>query len=137
MQQGTLLQGPWDSFLEALRDDIQALGGSSKVGSWFIPGKSQDAQRNYVNDRLNADRRERFADDQQELIMRRAVESRGYSAALFYLCDAIGTERPKAKNPETERDRAQRAFIDAAQSLERAVGDLKRLNVTLPFRSVV
>ena len=127
---------PLESYLEALRDDVKALGGSTAVGAWFIPEKSTEAQRNYVNDRLSAGRRERFSDDQVQLIMRRAVARRGYSAALAYLCDAVGMERPKPKDPNAERERAMARFVEAVGGLERSVAELKRFGVTIPLRSV-
>lgn len=133
-EQGELELG--GTFLEALRDDVKALGGATSVGAWFIPEKSQEAQRNYVNDRLSAARRDRFSHDQVELIMRRAVNRRGFSAAHFYLCDAIGTERPKPKDPAAQRERAMERFSAAAELLDKSVEELKRLNVTLPLRKV-
>ncbi len=136
MQQVELIVGPWESFLEALRDDVGALGGPKAVGEWFQAEKSIEARRNYVNDRLNCERRERFSEEQLELIMQRAVKARGYSAAHYYLCDRLGTERPKIKDPESERDRAMAAFVQGARQMERVVEELKRLGVQMPFRSV-
>lgn len=133
-EQGELELG--GTFLEALRDDVKALGGATAVGAWFIPEKSQEAQRNYVNDRLSAARRDRFSNDQVELIMRKAVNRRGFSAAHFYLCDAIGTERPKPKDPDAQLARAMQRFVDAAEGLNASVDELKRLNVALPLRKV-
>lgn len=127
---------PLDSYLEALRDDVKALGGSTSVGKWFIPEKSDEAQRNYINDRLSSGRRERFSDDQVQLIMRRAVQRRGFSLAHYYLCDAIGTERPKPKDPEAERQRAMARFAEAVDRLQGTADDLKRLNINIPLRKV-
>lgn len=136
MQQGELIIGPWESRAEALRDDIKALGGSKAVGAWFIPEKSVEAQRNYVNDRVSDDRRERFSDEQLELIRRRAIATRGYSASFWHECDVLGVERPKAKDPETERERAMREFVAAVDRLDRVRQDLQRQGVSLPLRSV-
>lgn len=132
-QQGEL---PLESFLESLRDDVKALGGSTAVGKWFQAEKSDEAQRNYVNDRLNGARRERFSEAQIELIMRRAVARRGYSAALYYLCDIVGAERPKAKDPEAARERAMARFVDAVDRLEAATSEAKRLGLAVPLRRV-
>lgn len=128
---------PLESYLESLREDVKTLGGSTKVGAWFIPEKSQEAQRNYVNDRLSSARRERFTDDQVELIMRRAIQARGHSDALNYLCDRLGMERPKPKDPELERRRAMERFAEAADRMSAAVDDIKRLNISMPLRKVV
>jgi hypothetical protein len=134
MEQESLFVGPWDTFLEALRDDVVAIGGSKDVGEWFWREKTMEARRNCVNDRLNAERRERFTDEQVELIMRRAVQKRGYSAAHFHRCDVIGTERPKAVRLEDEQARARQDLAAAAQSLERAAERLERLGV--PFTTL-
>lgn len=92
----------YESWFDALRDDVTACGGTKEVGGWFWPGKDMIAARNAVNDRLNPDRRERFDDDQERLIMRRAKEARGFSAALAFICDDAGFERPKALKPVDE-----------------------------------
>jgi hypothetical protein len=136
MEQLPLVIGPWESRADALRDDVKALGGAKEVGAWFIPEKSVEAQRNYVNDRISENRRERFQEDQVELIMRRAIDKRGYSAALWHECDVLGVERPKAKDPESERDRAMRSFVAATKSLERSIEEVKRLGVAIPLRSI-
>jgi hypothetical protein len=135
-QQAELFVGPWDSFLEALRDDVNACGGSKEVGEWFWKEKSTEARRNCVNDRLNAERRDRFTDEQVELIMRRAVQKRGYSAAHWYRCDVVGTERPKAVRLEDEQARARQQLVQAAEQVQRAVEQLAKLGIPVNLRNV-
>lgn len=108
----------YDSELDALRDDVIACGGPKAVGEWFWPDKEVINRRNRVNDRLNEERDERFTDDQKRLIMKRARERRGYSAALFFLCDDIGFERPKPKHP-------QDIALELQQRAERLLSELK------------
>jgi len=72
-----------------------------------------------VAQRLNADRRERLSDEQERLIMRRAREARGFSAALYFICDDTGFERPRSRDPEDEKEKLQRQFIDAVNALQR------------------
>ena len=119
----------YDSYLEALRDDVNVCGGPKEIGRWFWPEKSIDAARNMVNDRLNSDRRDRFGDDQERLIMRKARERRGFSAAISFVCDDTGFERPKPKEPEDERARLQREFIAAVNRQERLIEEIRRLPV--------
>jgi hypothetical protein len=135
MHQLELVIGPWDSYLDALRDDVIAVGGSKEVGEWFWREKTPEARRNCVNDRLNAERRERFTDEQEQLIMRRAVQKRGYSAAHYYRCDVLGTERPKALRIEDQQEKAQREFVEAVARFERSVQTLKALGVVVPIAS--
>ena len=117
----------YDSELEGLRDDVNALGGPKEIGRWFWPEKSIEAARNMVNDRLNAERRDRFTEDQRRLIMRKAREKRGFSATLNFICDDTGFERPRAKNPEDEAAALQRRYIESV-NLQRQIADrLERL----------
>ncbi len=113
----------YDSYLAALRDDVDACGGPKEVGGWFWPEKTVENRRNRVNDRLNSDRGERFTEDQERLIMRRARERRGFSAAVYSICDDTGFERPKPKNPKDEalelQSRAERTLAELKQILDR------------------
>ena len=109
----------YECYYEALRDDVKALGGAKTVGKWFWPEKEMEAARTKLNDAMNADRRERLSDEQERLIMRRAREARGFSAALYFICDDTGFERPRSRDPEDEKEKLQRQFIDAVNALQR------------------
>lgn len=117
----------YDSELEALRDDVNALGGPKEIGRWFWPEKSLEAARNMVNDRLNAERRDRFSDDQRRLIIRKAREKRGFSATLFYLCDDTGFERPRPRDSADEQAQLVRVVQEATATLKNATERLERL----------
>lgn len=110
----------YDTYLEALKDDVTACGGAKEVGQWFWPEKTFENRRNRVNDRLNAERDERFTNDQERLIMRRARERRGFSAAICFLCDDAGFERPKPKHPKDEQ-------IEILAREERLVNEFRQL----------
>jgi hypothetical protein len=114
----------YDSYLEALRDDVVALGGPKVVGKQLFPEKEVEAARNTLNDCLNIARRERLTDEQERLIMRRARDSRGFSAALYFLCDDTGFERPQPKEIEDELARMLREYLEIqrrARNLEPAI----------------
>ncbi len=117
----------YENFLDALRDDVKAIGGSKAVGHTFWPEKDVTAAGNAVNDRLNPDRRDRFTDEQERFVMRRARALRGFSAAVCFICDDTGFERPTAKNPEDEIAKRQREFIDAVKRVERIGHELQKL----------
>lgn len=125
----------YESYLEALRDDVRVIGGAKAVGLTFHPQKEPEAARNWVNDRLSLGRRERFEDDQERYIMRKAREARGFSAALCYLCDDTGFDRPIAKNPVDVIAKRQQEFIDAVKSVQQIGKDLERLTQT-PLQAV-
>lgn len=126
----------YDSFLEALRDDVNACGGPKEVGCWFWPEKSLETARNSVNDRLNIERRDRFTNDQERLIIRKARERRGFSAAIAFLCDDTGFERPRPKEPEDERARLQREFVDSVRRLDAISEQLGRVGEQQQVRVV-
>lgn len=107
----------YDSYLDALRDDVLALGGPKVVGKMLFPEKELEPARNALNDCLNSTRRERLSDEQERLIIRKAREARGFSAALYFLCDDAGFERPKAINPEDEKAKLMREFNEGVKRL--------------------
>lgn len=123
----------YDSYLEALRDDVKACGGPKTVGEWFWPDKLVETRRNMVNDRLNTERRDRFTDDQERLIMRRAKQARGFSSALCFICDDTEHERAKPKSAEDERTAAMREFTNAVNRLGPIADKLERLGVVVPI----
>lgn len=117
----------YESYLEGLRDDVKSIGGPKVVGGKFWPEKEPVGAGNLVNDCLNANRRDRFNEDQERYIMRKAREARGFSAALYFLCDDTGFDRPPAKNPVDEIAKRQQEFVDAVRTAERISKDLQRL----------
>lgn len=125
----------YDSYLEALRDDVNAIGGPKALGNKFWPEKDAITARNAVNDRLNAEKRDGFSDEQERYIMRLATAKRGFSAAVCFICDDTGHERPKAKSPEDEKMALQRQVIAAAETLASSITRLERLSQS-PLSSV-
>jgi hypothetical protein len=117
----------YEGYFEALRNDVAAVGGSKKVGKLFWPEKDAVAAGNKLNDCTNSDRRERLSDEQERLIMRLAREARGFSAAMIFICDDTGFERPRALAPQDESERLQRKIIDATQVLQSSIDRLERL----------
>jgi hypothetical protein len=122
----------YDSYLEALRDDVNAIGGPKEVGHTFWGEKEIVAARNAVNDRLNAEKRDRFTDEQERYIIRAAKRKRGFSAALYFICDDTEFERPAAKSPDDERAAALRTIADASRELKRALDTIERLQPAGP-----
>lgn len=118
------MNGPelfYDSYQEALKDDVRALGGMKTVGKWFHAEKDADAAGRALADKLNPERRERLTDEQERLIMRRARDTRGFSAALYFLCDDTGFDRPQPKEAEDELAKLLREYLE----IERRRGQLQ------------
>ncbi len=117
----------YQSYEEALGDDIKASGGLKVVGKLFFPEKDVPAAGRALADRVNPGRRERLTDEQERLIMRRAREARGFSAALWFVCDETGFERPKALNQEDEQAKLQRDFIESVRQQKQIADRIERL----------
>lgn len=117
----------YESWLDALKDDVRAIGGAKIVGCMFWPEKDPLAARNKLNDSLNPERREALTDEQERMIMRLAKEKRGFSAGLYFLCDDIGFERPKARDPQDEAAALQRQFIEAVRLSQNIATKLEAL----------
>lgn len=124
MDQGTLF---FESWQEALRDDVRALGGFKEVGRALFPEKDVESGARALMDRLNSGRRERLSDEQERMIIRMAGQARGYSSALHFLCDDAQFERPRAVAPGDKAAELQREFIQHIQRGERMLEALKRL----------
>jgi len=125
----------YEDFNAALRDDVQALGGAKAVGMLLWPEKDPLAARNKLNDTLNAERRERLSHEQEQMIMRKAREIRGFSAALYSLCDEAGFKRPEPRDPLDEAAQLQREFIASVEIQKRIASKLEALTQS-PIRAV-
>lgn len=124
----TDLDLPYEDYFEALRDDVRALGGPKVVGKWFWQEKEPEAARNALNDRLNATRRERLSDEQERLIMRRAREVRGFSAALNFICRDAGFDNPRPRNPAEELSEVMARAEHLARESRAVAAALERLS---------
>lgn len=113
---------------DAIREAVQALGGFKKVGAAMRPEKSADEAARWLADCLNADRRERFDPDQVLWIMR---ESRkiGCHAAANFLMRESGYADPTPIEPEDERARLEREFIDAAKTVQAIAERMQRVGI--------
>ena len=121
----------YESFTAALRDDCKAIEPSRAwakvVGKLLFPEKDPESAARALDDKLNPNRRDRFTDEQERLIMRKAREARGFSAALNFICDDTDFERPKARDPADEMAELQRRYIDSVAEQRRIAERMERL----------
>lgn len=117
----------YESWHDALKDDVKAAGGLQTVGKIFRADLDKDAAGRWLADRLNPDRRERLTDTQERLIMRLATKARGFSAALCHVCDDVGYTRPEPKKLEDERAALQRDFVAAVKTADRLAEKLAQM----------
>lgn len=117
----------YDSWHDALKDDVKAAGGLQAVGKIFRADLDKDAAGRWLADRLNPDRRERLTDTQERLVIRLATKQRGFSAALCFLCDDVDYVRPEPKKLEDERAALQRDFVAAVKTADRLAEKLAQM----------
>lgn len=106
-------EGPED----ALKAAVQALGGSKKVGALLWPDKSIDAASRLLLDCINPSRAEKLEITQYMRIFKLARE-RGFHGPYQWFSLEIGYEASPIE-PEDERAKLQRDYINAVQQLTR------------------
>lgn len=125
MRQQSLIR---DSILEALRDDIDALGGEKLVGLKLWPDKRCPIKAGkHLGNCLTEDRAERLTPEQVSFIIREARKVDSFCTIAF-ICDDASMTRPTPVDPEDQRARLQREFIAAVGHLDQIKGQLGRLS---------
>ena len=117
-----------ESLTDALREVVQALGGTKAVGAMLRPERGADAAGRWLSDALNPDRAERL-DPDQVLYLLKAGRAAGCHAAAAYLMREAGYADPVPVEPEDERARAQRDFEAAVKALGAISDRLARMGV--------
>lgn len=121
----------YESINDVLREVVQSLGGSKKVGSSMKPQKLADEAGRWVSDCLNSDRREKF-DPEEVMFLLREGRKVGCHAAINYICGECGYSNPQPVEPEDEKARLQREFIEATKQATRNLERMEALhNMTL------
>lgn len=124
-----------ESAIDALRDAVKALGGAKVVGHLLRPTKTLDDAKNWCNDCLNPDRREKFDLDDVIAILRRSREA-GFHGAMAYIAMECGYTAPTPVEPADENAKLQRAFIAAVEEQKKILAKFERLNASPALRAV-
>lgn len=120
---------------DALREVIQAAGGFKAVGHLLWRDLPVDHAASRLRDCLNADRREHLTPSQVALLLRLGREVGCHAAAVFLMRDA-GYSDPVPVEPEDEKARLQREFIEATKTLNRMAERIAALDAAPKMRSV-
>ena len=123
-----------ESLADALRECVQACGGMKTVGVLLWPEKAADIAGRLLGDCLNDAKREKLSPEQVLLLLRLARE-RGCHAGMHYIARDVGYSDPMPIEPEDERARLQREFIEASKHFTRLAAQMERLNGA-PVRAV-
>lgn len=117
-----------ESLADALRECVQACGGSKAVGVLLWPEKGADVAGRLLADCLNDAKREKLSPEQVMLLLRLARE-RGCHAGMLFIARDAGYSDPTPVEPDDERARLQREFIEASKTFTRLAAQMERLNV--------
>lgn len=116
-----------ESLADALRECVAVCGGSKAVGRILWPEKEADIAGRLLQDCLNETKREKLSPEQVLLLLRMARE-KGCHAAMNFIARDAGYADPLPLEPEDERAKLQREFIEATQQLARMAAQIERLN---------
>lgn len=126
MQQESLWHDTWE---DALRAVVSALGGPKKVANALWPSKAITEGARYLNHCLDPERPEKLGLDELVWILREGGRANVHTGMAF-LTAATGYEDTRPKNPETERDKLQREFIASVQSQQRLLKQMEALGAS-------
>lgn len=115
-----------ESLVDALRECITVCGGLKAVGKLLWPEKDPDIAGRALADCLNEAKREKLSPEQVLLVLKLARE-RGCHAGMNFISRDLGYADPQPIEPEDERAKLQREFIEASKHIARMAERLERL----------
>lgn len=115
----------YESLADALRAVVQALGGTKAAGCRLWPEKTPESAHRTLLDCLNEARPEKLSPE-QVLYLLAAGRQVGCHAAMNYLAREAGYSDPLPVEPEDERARLQREYIEATKALQAIAGRIER-----------
>jgi hypothetical protein len=115
-----------ESLADALRECIAVCGGTKAMGAKLWPEKEPDAAGRLLSDCLNDSKREKLSPEQVMLILKLA-RGRGCHAGMVYLSRELGYTDPQPVEPEDEKAKLQREYIEAARAMAKLAGRIESL----------
>lgn len=125
MQQETLFH---EDIWEALSTDIMAAGGWKEVGHALHPKKSPQAAAEYLKCQVNPVRAEKL-DAEEIALIKKLAKAKNSFATHFFECDDLGMTHGQSIEPEDEKARLQREFIETGKSMKGIWDQLAKLGV--------
>lgn len=118
----------YESLSDALADVVKACGGAKVIGARLWPEKSVQAAHSQLLDCLNDARPAKLSPEQVLFLMREGRKINCH-AAMNYLARETGYADPQPIEPEDERARLQREYIDAVKDLQALTGRMERVGL--------
>lgn len=116
----------FDSYEEAVRACVTALGGFKKVGAMLWPSVPADDAGRRLAACLNADKREKLELGELALIRKESRKAGVHILAHYEARDA-GYVEPAPLNPEDEAAQLRREFIASVKLQQQLVARMERL----------
>lgn len=107
----------YDTYEDAIRDCVMALGGMKRVGSMLWPAMPADDAGRKLAHCLDLDKREKLSLGELSLIRKSARQAGVHALAAYEMRDA-GYADPQPLAPEDEAAQLQREFIASVKALE-------------------
>lgn len=118
----------YESLYDALKEVVRVAGGAKHVGSLLWPSKTADAAGRLLLDCLNEDRPAKLSPEDVLFLLRLGRE-RSCHAAMNYLTRESGYSDPAPIEPEDERARLQREFIEAQKAMSRLADRMEQVGL--------
>lgn len=123
-----------ESINDALKAAVAAMGGTKAVGAKMRPEMSPDHAGRWLADCLNGDRREHLSPERVVWLLREARVA-GVHDAMTYLAGECGYAVQPVE-PEDERAKLQRDYIEAARSMAKMAARIERMSEGTIVRQV-
>ncbi len=114
-----------ESFSEALKAVVFACGGPKRVASTLWPSKKPERAALDLNHCLDDGRAEKLSLEEIVLLIQMGRE-RGVHTPMDFLCSAANYQEPQPVDPEDERARLQREFIEAKNDFASLLKKMER-----------
>lgn len=117
-------------FHERIEDAVGAVAdvlGRKRIACELWPDKTPRDAHNLLDACLNPERRERLTPSQLMFIARNGRES-DLHAIVTFIARELGYEDPKPVEPEDEKARLQREYIEAAKRMARIAERVESLS---------
>jgi len=122
-----------ETFLSALAEVVAALHGAKTVGAALRPELGAEAAGKWLSNCLNHEHPQKLDPDQVLFILREGRKAQAH-AAINYLLRESGYADAQPIEPEDERAKLQRDFLQGVQHLSQLAARLDRTET--PLRKV-
>lgn len=117
-----------ETLQDALNDVVKVMGGPKQVGALLWPEKAADDAGRLLRHCLDTDRNEKLSLEQLLLLLRMGRE-KGVHAAMTFLARESGYQDPIALEPEDERAKLMRDFVEAQKHMARMAKQMERVGL--------